>query len=68
MTKKEYKKLIDELSANTFPHTYKALDTEQPHEESIDVIEFEKVIEILNRHVKREEKRKEYFRNKKKVR
>lgn len=61
MTKKEYKKLIDELSANTFPHTYKALDTEQPHEESVNVVEIQKVIEILNRHVKRGENGKNIF-------
>lgn len=55
MTKKECKKIIGELATNVFPHTYKALDTEQPHEESINVLEFEKIMEILNRYVKKEE-------------
>ena len=58
MTKKEYKKIMREISAHVFSHTYKALDTECPHVESINVVGFEKITEILNRHVKRGGKRK----------
>lgn len=58
MTKKEYKKIMREISAYAFPHTYKALDTECPHEESISVVGFEKITEILNRYVKGGEKRR----------
>lgn len=68
MTKKEYKKITHEISAHVFPHTYKALDTVHPHEESINVVEFEKITEILNKHVKKRGKRKEYFHSKKKAR
>lgn len=65
MNKKEYKKIVKELNANTMIHTYKAQDTERVHEEEIEVIEYQIILEILKKYrkKKRKEKNKKLLKN-----
>lgn len=59
MNKKEYKKITEEMKANIMMYTYKAQDTERVHEEEIEVIEYQNVIEILKKYRKKNKKKKE---------
>lgn len=54
MTKKEHEEIIQEISANTFTHTYKSQEQKEPHEEEIEVIAWEDIMEILAKYVQPE--------------
>lgn len=56
MTDKEYKEILEEIDANTFPYVYKALDGVKPHEETIEVIAYEDIIDILLHHIQGKKK------------
>lgn len=55
MTKKEYEEIMQEISANTFTHTYKSQDQSNPHDEEIEVAAWEDIVEILGKYVQTKE-------------
>lgn len=52
MKKKEYKKIIHDIKAKIFPHTYNATDDNEVHEEYVMVIELQDLLEILGKYRK----------------
>lgn len=52
MKKKEYKKIVHDIKAKTFPHTYNAIDDKDVHEEQVTVIELQDLLEILGKYRK----------------
>lgn len=56
MTKKEHEEILQEISANTFAHTYKSQDQNKPHDEEIEVVAWEDVVEILRKYVQTNER------------
>lgn len=55
MKRKEYKKIVHDIKANIFPHTYKALDDKDIHDEEVMVIEHQKLLEILSKYIKKKD-------------
>lgn len=54
MNRSEYKAIIQEIEANSFSYTYKSQEQDKPHEEEIEVIAWEDVMEILAKYVQHE--------------
>lgn len=55
MNRSEYKEIIQEMKANTFSYTYQSQNQSKPHEEEIEVIAWEDIVEILEKYVQSKE-------------
>lgn len=56
MTKKEYRKIMQEMSERKFQHEFSSITDIQPEQEVIDVISMQNVFSVLRKHVRKKRK------------